>query len=59
MAQFKQTLDRMREQGEADYKSGKPITAYYDVKRPRNSERFRAAYEIGWRGAKKAESSKT
>ncbi len=49
-SKFKKRQDKMRDKGEADFKAGKPLTAFDDLKNRKSSDR--GAYEIGWRAAK-------
>ncbi len=47
------TAQKLREQGEADYKAGKPIGSFFDLPLKRHTEDARGSYEIGWAGAKR------
>lgn len=41
----------LRERGEADFKAGKSIDAFYQLPLKRHTELDRGRYEIGWRAA--------
>lgn len=44
--------EKIREQGAADFKAGKPIDAFCELHRlKRNPELYRSSYETGWRSA--------
>lgn len=44
--------DKLRDQGEADFKAGKPIDAFELLPLKRHTELERGSYENGWRAAK-------
>ncbi len=55
MRNVKKHHEKIRDQGEADFKAGKPIGAFYSLTLKRHNELERASYEIGWRAAKEAQ----
>ena len=53
MSKTKKHHDRLRDQGEADFKAGKTIDAFESITWARRTELERGSYENGWRGAKR------
>lgn len=49
--------EKIREQGAADFRTGKPIDAFYEMPLPakkRQSELYRSSYVTGWSNAQAA-----
>lgn len=52
MSSYRKLIERVRIAGEADFKAGKPIDAFYSMKLRNYTDQLRGSYEMGWRGAK-------
>lgn len=52
MKSRKMHYDLIRNRGADDFKAGKPISAFFDMRLEHHTELERGSYEMGWRGAK-------